>query len=786
MDTKRLLTSLIFAGAIMLIFMYFTRGGGAGAPTNAAFPLYAPECRAIPPAVPPKAIQIGDSSKASKDKLELTVNQFTAGIDRVRLNVNDYASNYKRTDPLVLLDATDPTKPPYPAKPFATIGIYFQWGNDSSKYVYMGIAKNQQGGEQNADPLWKVVRQTATDVDLQKILGDANLRPMIEVTKSFHIDPASYEVTITHTVRNLLPPHAVQKPASDKVIELGMNNVSNVVVKVAGDLKAAGKDYTVDAAAGKVSVGEGAIKPTDTLDITFNIPADTLKVKIDQLGPGELPRDDPQTDDRFYHALNLNTAKGWVEDDGFNMTHNDLGKATAGTKNETTGVMENVGTATIGGKDGQFADFSKNPQLWIAASNRFFTAAVRPLPETVTLPGGSVEAVASKPAASGPATAAATVRPAAWATYALASGHRIDQPTHVATGNIDLMLSTDSTGKPLAAGDFVSIVRLNGNLKEVPPGGSISEPLTVYFGPKERTILNGDLTAPEGSPKYDFAVYKYIKLIQFQQGCYSYCIKDFVVMPILNVLDFLRTYVAFGNYGIAIMILVIMVRACLHPLTRASQINMAKMGKQMRDVQPKLQAMKKKYADDKKKQSEEMMRIYKENNINPAGGIMGCLPMFIQMPIWAALYAGLRNDIDLRHASFIPGWINDLASPDSVFPHGIPVIGHPAFHLPLIGDIYALNLLPILLAGVFFIQMQVTTASQPAPADEQQAQMQKMSKYMIFLFPLFLYNAPSGLNLYIFASTMAGLMDTWLVRKSLKKRGILPASAPALPTHEQK
>ena len=80
--------------------------------------------------------------------------------------------------------------------------------------------------------------------------------------------------------------------------------------------------------------------------------------------------------------------------------------------------------------------------------------------------------------------------------------------------------------------------------------------------------------------------------------------------------------------------------------------------------------------------------------------------------------------------------------------------------------------------------MKVTTASQPKPADEQQAQMAKISQYMIFIFPLFLYNAPSGLNLYIFASTMGGLLDTYLVRKTLKKRGILAPNAPLLPTKE--
>jgi len=127
-------------------------------------------------------------------------------------------------------------------------------------------------------------------------------------------------------------------------------------------------------------------------------------------------------------------------------------------------------------------------------------------------------------------------------------------------------------------------------------------------------------------------------------------------------------------------------------------------------------------------------------------------------------------------------------------PASIPVLGHPLeislfghhipLWLPLLGDIYGFNLLPILLAGVFFFQMKVSTATQPKPADEQQAQMQKMSQYMIFIFPLFLYNAPSGLNLYIFASTMGGLLDTYLVRKTLKKQGILAPSAPLLPTHE--
>jgi YidC/Oxa1 family membrane protein insertase len=333
------------------------------------------------------------------------------------------------------------------------------------------------------------------------------------------------------------------------------------------------------------------------------------------------------------------------------------------------------------------------------------------------------------------------------------------------------------------------MVRLTGRALDLAPKAKIDLPLAVYLGPKQREVLQGNLAAGTDTPEHrnqtDHALYQYSKLLQFNT-CFLYrpCYIEDIAFLILRGLDFLKRTIAFGNYGVAIMILVIVVRAILHPLTRTSQISMAKMSKQMRDVAPKLEAMKKKYPDNKRKQNEEMMRIYRENNINPAGGIMGCIPMLIQMPIWVALYAGLRADIDLRHMPFIPGWINDLASPDAVWPHAAQLLGHPLFSIPLLGEIYGLNLLPILLIGVFYFQMKVSTASQPKPADDQQAQMQKMSQYMIFIFPLFLYNAPSGLNLYIFASTMGGLLDTYIVRKSLKKQGLLAPTAPLLPTHE--
>ena len=721
MDIKRFITSMLIAGAFMLAFMYFTGklgGGGGAATTTTAHSIYS----AIPGAstaaegdAKPETILLGGAEKTNASVLAVRVNNVTAGIEGVLFNVKDYAVTYKRTDPLPLF-AADPAL----AKPFSTLGIHITVGDEKKELSYGSIRLRQEDGTyevravkdddsaeriSNANSInvlangyvWKVDEVVkdkdgiATDAVLSMSFeitdaATSQKTPIARVYKRFHIDPKSYDLTITHTVENL----------TDK----------------------------------------------------------TLHVRIDQLAAPVLARDDPQADDRLFHAavLGKSGANPIVDSDhGFNLVWGGLRKATDSLKDDKTGKPKEAGTVYVGGLEGQFFDYAKDPYLWVASSNRFFAAIVRPLPET----GNG-------------------------AACTLSTSKTIPEPGHVAAANIDLMKAG------LKPADDWAIVRLTGRTIDVAPRGKVDEPLAVYFGPKKRDLLQGDLKAAPGTPPYDHAVFQYTKLVQFNTCMvYSYCFIDQIAFVVLAALDFLKGNIAFGNYGVAIMILVIVVRAALHPLTRASQINMAKMGKQMRDVQPKMDAMKKRYADNKKKQNEEMMRIYRENNINPAGGIMGCLPMLIQMPIWVALYSGLRADIDLRHAAFIPGWINDLASPDKLFPASIPVLGHPLFWLPLVGDIYGFNLLPLLLAGVFFFQMKVSTATQPKPADEQQANMQKMSQYMIFVFPLFLYNAPSGLNLYIFASTMGGLLDTYLVRKALKKQGILAPSAPLLPTREE-
>ncbi|HMB95250.1 MAG TPA: YidC/Oxa1 family membrane protein insertase, partial [Tepidisphaeraceae bacterium] len=135
----------------------------------------------------------------------------------------------------------------------------------------------------------------------------------------------------------------------------------------------------------------------------------------------------------------------------------------------------------------------------------------------------------------------------------------------------------------------------------------------------------------------------------------------------------------------------------------------------------------------------------------------------LQTPIWIALWQALQTTFDLRQAPFLWGftWIHDLAKPDHL------ITFHP---VPLFfgWSISAFNLLPILLAGVFFIQ----TKFQPKPAalTKEQEQQQKMMQWMTLIFPLMLYNGPSGLNLYIFTSTAIGIIESKIIRDHIKQR----------------
>ena len=273
----------------------------------------------------------------------------------------------------------------------------------------------------------------------------------------------------------------------------------------------------------------------------------------------------------------------------------------------------------------------------------------------------------------------------------------------------------------------------------------------IFVGPKKRSLFSKE-TAEHFKPLY--RQLSYIGTIDF-----SSCTFDWLTLWMMGLLD-LFSKVAMGNYGVAIIMLVLLVRLLLHPLTKKSQVSMMSMQK----LGPQMQKLKEKYADDKAALNKEMMSLYKTAGASP---LLGCLPMLLQMPIWIALFTGLRATVELRHAAFLPVWITDLAAPDKLITWTTP--------LPVIGEYIgnSFNLLPILLTIAMFLQMKFGPQAQQmaATANDQAAQQQKMMKYMMpGMMLVFFYKAPSGLTLYIMASTFAGLLDQYFVRKHIREK----------------
>ncbi len=191
------------------------------------------------------------------------------------------------------------------------------------------------------------------------------------------------------------------------------------------------------------------------------------------------------------------------------------------------------------------------------------------------------------------------------------------------------------------------------------------------------------------------------------------------------------------NYGIAIIILTILVKAALYPLTRKSYESNAKM----QAVQPKVKELKEKYKDNQQKQNEEMAKLYKKEGVNPLGG---CLPLLAQFPFFLAMFGLFNNHFDLRGATFISGWITDLSAPDVLLSFG-------DFTLPLLGW-EALRGLPIIFVGT---QLLSTKFTQSATGSGSSGQMKFMQYGLPLIFFFILYNMPSGLLVYwIFSNVL--------------------------------
>ena len=288
----------------------------------------------------------------------------------------------------------------------------------------------------------------------------------------------------------------------------------------------------------------------------------------------------------------------------------------------------------------------------------------------------------------------------------------------------------------------------------VPAGGDAAVPLAVFLGPKERSLLT--------DPYYASAGIGYDQTLRSPFGC-TWC----VFQPVVDVLVFLLATFefVFRDWGLAIIALVCVVRLALHPITRRAQKNMMRLSK----VAPKIEQIKKKYGEDREKMAQAMAEVAPEQ---ASALLFGCLPMMLQTPIWIALYSTLQATFALRQAPFLYGWtwIDDLSQPDRLIDFGGPVVLVPdAF--PLLPEIAitGINILPLLMAVVFYVNIKLQPTPTATMTEEQKKQQKLIQTVMVLAFPLFLYAAPSGLNLYILTSTAIGIVETKLIRRNLKR-----------------
>lgn len=297
-----------------------------------------------------------------------------------------------------------------------------------------------------------------------------------------------------------------------------------------------------------------------------------------------------------------------------------------------------------------------------------------------------------------------------------------------------------------------AILKLETNSFSVPAGGSLTQTSHVFFGPRKRSLLQ--------APYYSAPLVNYDDTLVMTSGYCGFCTFQWLVDGLYKLLSFFHWI--FRDWGLAIICLVLIVRTLLHPITKKSQVNMAKMGK----MGPEIERLKKKHGDNKDELNKAMMQFYKQQGATP---ILGCLPMFLQMPIWIALYSALQSTFELRQAPFLWGltWIDDLAHADRAiyFPNNPVKFWFIHFD--------AINILPLILGIVSFVQAKIMQAQQPPATTPEQETQKKMMVWMSLLLPVILYNGPSGLNLYIITSTTVGLIESHIVRKHIKEREAL-------------
>ncbi len=267
---------------------------------------------------------------------------------------------------------------------------------------------------------------------------------------------------------------------------------------------------------------------------------------------------------------------------------------------------------------------------------------------------------------------------------------------------------------------------------DLAPGASMTENYEIYLGPKEYHRLN----KLEG--QRDFIMF--------------YGMFGWISKPLNMIMRWMHD--VSGNWGVAIILLTLVIRTVLWPLQSKAQYSMKRMGM----LAPKMKELQEKFKDDPAKQQTEVMKLYKEYGVNPVGG---CLPMLMQIPIFFGFYSVLQNAAELRGQGWL--WVKDLSISDTIYTFNFP------FSLPLMGTDFDLNPLPLIMGVTMILQMKLTP--QPTTVDKSQ---KIMFAIMPFFFLFISYNFAAALSLYwstqnLYAIFQSRIMKLYMKEPTLEK-----------------
>jgi YidC/Oxa1 family membrane protein insertase len=294
------------------------------------------------------------------------------------------------------------------------------------------------------------------------------------------------------------------------------------------------------------------------------------------------------------------------------------------------------------------------------------------------------------------------------------------------------------------------------------PAASADLSFGVYAGPLDRRAM-----AAAEDPRIAGLNLSEIVVYNIGGMC-AFCTFEWLGNLLLFILHIFHDYIVF-DWALSIILLVLVVRTILHPIFKKSQIGIQKFAKDMQRVQPKLKKLQEKYKNDRQKMMQEQQKLFRSEGVSYTGAL-GCLPMFLQSPIWIALYAMLYLNHELRHEPAFFGvfqsitggewlFLADLARSDRFIPLGT------GFNVPMLGHIDAINILPLLLGLVFFIQQKYMSPPPSATmTDEQRAQQKMIKVMMVVLFPIFMYTAPAALTLYFVTNSCFAIIEGKWIR----------------------